>query len=86
MCSDLKEVRRLKHGEDNLIMNAKPLLLFIGSKDNSFPKCLVYGVVIEIVYTIYHEIVLTYLNVEYSNMLKESHEIYEASIVTIVQS
>ena len=33
-----------------------------------------------------HEIVLTYLNVEHSNMLKEIHEIYEASIVAIVQN
>ena len=55
-------------------------------KRQLFSKCLVYGIIIEIVYTMIHEIVLTYLNVEHSNMLKESHEIYEASIVAIVQS
>ena len=55
-------------------------------KRQLFSKCLVYGIIIEIVYTMIHEIVLTYLNVEHSNMLKEIHEIYEASIVAIVQN
>lgn len=34
----LKGSKRLKHGEDNLIMDYEPLLLFLGSKDQSFSK------------------------------------------------
>lgn len=63
--------------EDNLIVNTKLLILLIGSKDNSFPKCLVYGLITQNLYTMFNEIVLTYLNVEDSNMLKEIHETYE---------
>lgn len=36
ICCVWKEVRRLEHGEENLIMDKGPLLLFIGSKDNLF--------------------------------------------------